>query len=170
MYEVLKADGLSKVAIAAFMGNIQAESKFSTAMSGDQGSVGLCQWLNERATNLKKYAAAQGKSVTDVTVQANFILQECKDTAYKDPSAASCYKSLATLTVVETAADYVTALYERPYFKNTWADVVNACATTSWLSLDRFSEKANAKNGKFYLDTPGRRGYSESYYACILKM
>lgn len=170
VYELLKADGMSKTSIAAFMGNIQAESKFSTALHGDQTSVGICQWLNERSKHLLSYAASQGKNATDINVQAHFILEECKGHTYRDALAAKCYTALPSITSVEKASDYVTALFERPYLQKTWAAVENACKTTSWLSLGRFSSKPNAYNHWFYLDTPARRGYAEAYYQCLLKI
>ncbi len=174
VYETLSRAGLGKIAIAGFMGNIHAENAFSTSWSGDSGSVGICQWLGNRKTNLEAYANSISGSKTDITVQAAFILEECSNTsAYKDPSAVSCLKYLkdsSKVSSVKTAADYVTALYERPYNKTSWADVIEACNNTSWLTLDRFSQDSNAYNQRYYLDTPKRRGYAESYYACLLKM
>lgn len=174
VYKHLRNAGLGKIAIAGIMGNIHAESAFSTAWSGDQGSVGICQWLGTRKSNLEKYANSVSGSKTNINVQAAFILEECSSSSpYKDSSAVKCYKSLKdskTVNSVKKAADYFTALYERCYCKNKWADVKTACSTTSWLTIDRFSQDANAYNGKYYLDTPKRRGYAASYYSCLLKM
>lgn len=174
VYETLSNAGLSRIAIAGIMGNIHAESGYSTAWSGDSGSVGICQWLDGRKTNLEAYAKAISGSKTDIAVQAAFILEECSSTSnYKDSIAVSCLnylKDSGKINSVKAAADYVTALYERPYCKNTWADVVNACNNTSWLTLERFSQDSNAYNQRYYIDTPKRRGYAESYYDCLLKM
>ena len=56
------------------------------------------------------------------------------------------------------------------YNQDTWEDVKSACANSSWLTLDRFSQEPNICNSKYYLDTPSRRGYAESYYSCLLKI
>lgn len=79
-------------------------------------------------------------------------------------------KDTDTINSVKKAADYFTALYERCYNQDTWEDVKSACANSSWLTLDRFSQEPNICNSKYYLDTPSRRGYAESYYSCLLKI
>ena len=53
---VLRDAGLRYVVCAGIMGNIEAESKFNTAWSGDQGSVGICQWREGRKNNLVNFA------------------------------------------------------------------------------------------------------------------
>lgn len=172
VYECMRDAGLDKIMIAGIMGNIEAESRFSTAMSGDQGSAGICQWLNGRRRNLEKFAGS--KDVTDIRVQAEFILEECKqDSPYRDGYAVKCYHfftdpNTAIYTAAD-AADYFTALYERCYFRSTWAGVTEACNKISWLSEKRFSKIPNAYNGKYYLDTPKRRGYAEEYFNLVLK-
>lgn len=174
VYKVLVGAGLSKIAIAGIMGNIEAESRFSTAWSGDQGSVGICQWLGDRKANLEAYATSISGSKTDINVQAKFILEECKSGGkYADSLAVSCMsylKDTSTINSVKKAADYFTALYERCYVQSTWAGVVDACKGSSWLTVDRFSQDPNSYNSKFYLDTPHRRGYAESYYQCLLNL
>lgn len=173
VYEVLKNAGLNKIAIAGIMGNIHAESAFSTALTGDGGSGGICQWLNTRLTNLKAFAGSS--SVTDINVQAKFILEECKSSSsYADSLAVKCYNyytsASSPCTTVKIAADYFTALYERCYNQTTWEGVESACANSSWLTVSRFASDGNAYNGRFYLDTPKRRGYAQSYYEGICKM
>lgn len=173
VYEHLLNAGLSKIAIAAFMGNIQVENSFSTAWSGDQGSVGLCQWREERKDNLVDYANSISGSSVDINVQAAFILEECSSSStFKDGDAVKCLNMLKDpgLSDINEAADIVTALYERCYFQSSWSDVETACANTSWLNLDRFSQVPNAYNNRYYIDTPDRRGYSKSYYDCLLKI
>ena len=135
VYETLANAGLSKIAIAGIMGNIHAESEYSTAWQGDQGSVGICQWLSNRKANLEAYANSISASKTDISVQVSFILQECSSTSpYTDSYAVKCLNYLKDPTTIDTvkkSADYFTALYERCYNKATWADVENACASTS---------------------------------------
>lgn len=123
VYETLANAGLSKIVIAGIMGNIHAESEYSTAWQGDQGSVGICQWLSNRKANLEAYANSISASKTDIAVQASFILQECSSTSpYTDSYTVKCFnylKDAATIDTVKKAADYFTALYERCYNKAT---------------------------------------------------
>ena len=143
-------------------------------MERDQGSVGICQWLPPRSDNLEAYANSVSGSKTDIAIQAAFILEEGTSSGtYEDSQAVTCFnflKDTDTINSVKKAADYFTALYERCYNQDTWEDVKSACANSSWLTLDRFSQEPNICNSKYYLDTPSRRGYAESYYSCLLKI
>ena len=170
VYERLKNAGLRDIAIAGFMGNFEAEHAFKTSMSGTGGAVGLVQWADSRKTNLQKYASALNKDLLLITVQAGFILEECKQGGtYADSVAVSCLKNLkntSTVKTVRNAADYVTAQYERCHNHASWTAVQNCSSCTT----SRHSESANDYNGKYYLDTPKRRGYAQAYYDCICKM
>ena len=173
VYEHLAYAGLSKIAIAGIMGNIHAENEFETTWQ-ENGSVGICQWLGERKDSLESYADSISGSKTDINVQTAFILEECSSTSpYTDSLAVICFNRLKDSTIISSvkdAADNFTALYERCFCKDTWADVVSACETTDWLTLDRFAQDGNTYDGLFYIDTPKRRGYAESYYSYLLKM
>ncbi len=163
---VLRNAGLRYVVCAGIMGNIEAESNFSTSWSGDQGSVGICQWRGYRKDNLVSFADAIGGSATDINVQAEFIVEELTGAkfgnSYKD-SAASHYNEIANAVNVKKAADIVTALYERAQNYSTWNEV-----EASGININRFSTDANTYNGKFYIDTPKRRGYAEAYFVLIV--
>lgn len=169
VFTALKAAGLNNLAIAGFMGNLQAEHEFKTSMNGDSGSVGLAQWLGDRKTNLQNYAIANSMEITNVILQAWFIIEECTSgSSYCDSSAITCMNYLKdghTITSVAKAADYVVALYERCANYANWSSVQNSGYSTS-----RFSTQANALNNRYYLDTPKRRGYAEAYYQCICTM
>lgn len=151
------------------MGNLQAEHEFKTSLNGDSGSIGLAQWLGIRKTNLQSYAAASSMDITDIILQAWFIVEECTSGSdYYDYMGTLCMGYLKdghTVTTVTKAADYVAALYERCANYASWSDVQNSGYDTS-----RFSTQTNAWNGKYYLDTPKRRGYAEAYYRCICMM
>lgn len=171
VYETLANAGLGKIAIAGIMGNIHAESGFSTEWS-DKGGAGICQWV-DRKDKLVSYAESVSDSKTNISVQAAFILEECSDSsAYKDSLAVKCFnllKDTRTVDSVKKAADYFMALYERCQNYASWEDVVAACNNSS-LTLDRFSQESNVYNNKYYIDTPKRRGYAESYYKCLLQI
>lgn len=170
VYKCLKNAGLRDIAIAGFMGNFEAEHGFKTSMSGTGGAVGLVQWAGDRKTNLQNYAAKLDKDVLLITVQADFVVEECKEGGtYADSGAVKCLKNLkntSTVKTVHNAADYVTAQYERCHKHDTWSAVQNCSSCTT----SRHSQSANDCDGKYYLDTPKRRGYAQAYYDCICNM
>lgn len=172
VYEYLKNAGLRDIAIAGFMGNFEAEHEFKTSMVGTGGAVGLAQWAGTRKTNLQNYANALSKDVLLIAVQADFILEECKEGGtYADSDAVKCLKNLkntSTVKTVRNAADYVTAQYERCHNHDSWTAVQN-CSDSS-CTTSRYEQSANDFNSKYYLDTPKRRGYAQAYYDCICKM
>lgn len=166
VYSALNAAGLNKKAIAGFMGNLEAEHQFRTALEGTGGAVGIAQWADERKTNLYNYANANSRDVTDIILQAWFIIAECSSGGnYENREAVNCWSKLLTASGVFQAADYVTALYERCLSCSSWSGVQNSGYATS-----RFSTQPNTYDGKYYLDTPKRRGYAEAYYNCIYQM
>ena len=70
----LMSKGLDELHTAAIMGNMYAESGVnpSAVESGGTG-IGICQWSYGRANNLRRYAAQQGKSWDDLSVQLDFF-------------------------------------------------------------------------------------------------
>lgn len=168
VYNHLRNANLGKKAVAAFMGNIEAESEFSTAWNGTGGSVGLCQWLDDRKTKLQTYASAIGEDKTSIQTQAKFIVEECKAGGnYADNPAVSCYSTLRNDTSVadnlSLATDHITARYERCLNFSS-----KAAAVAAGYDGSRFEK--NAYNSKYYIDTPKRRGYAAAYYACMTDM
>lgn len=69
-----KSQGLDNIHTAAIMGNMYAESGMdpSCVETGGTG-IGICQWSTGRATDLRSYAASQGKAWTDLGVQLDFF-------------------------------------------------------------------------------------------------
>jgi hypothetical protein len=77
IYQGLMARGFNAAQAAALTGNMQQESNFSTgALNPGEGAFGLIQWRNERRDNLNAFAAAQGKSPTDLGTQLDFVKHE----------------------------------------------------------------------------------------------
>ena len=75
----LKGLGYSEFAIAGAMGNIDYESGGfnSSAIEGGSGEgIGLCQWSFGRKTELKDFAASEGKEWTDEEIQIRFLMAE----------------------------------------------------------------------------------------------
>ncbi len=73
----LLKSGFSKEAVAGMLSNINSESGFRTDIPGDNGtSNGICQWHNERLTNLKNYCGS--KALTSISCQLDFLVAELK--------------------------------------------------------------------------------------------
>jgi hypothetical protein len=71
--------GFTKEEASAIVGNLWAESGFrTTATNPTSGAFGLMQWLGGRKSRLYAYAAEQGKQVTDVNLQLDYIKWELK--------------------------------------------------------------------------------------------
>lgn len=99
IFDYLDSWGVSAASAAGILANIQAESGFDSAITGDnETSGGLFQHHDTkpgqgRWTNLKRFAAAQGVPWTDWRVQVDFALQEARQMGLNlqqaDPSRAA---------------------------------------------------------------------------------
>ena len=77
IYDFFSNKGLSDVAIAGILANISRESAFDpTNVNSSSGASGLFQWLGERLTALKNYAASKGRDWTDKQCQLEFAWAE----------------------------------------------------------------------------------------------
>ena len=102
--------GLQPHQAAGLVGRFQQESGrgLNTGAVGDGGaSFGIGQWNGARRQNLYAFAAAQGRSVADPTLQADFALHEMKG------SEKFAGDMLARARNVEEAAK-ATMHFERP--------------------------------------------------------
>ena len=71
--------GLNKAAACAMLANINSESGFNLTSVGDGGtSYGLCQWHNQRWSNLKSWCQSNKKSVSSLEGQMGFLASELK--------------------------------------------------------------------------------------------
>ncbi len=69
--------GFSNAAACGVLGNIHSESGFNTACVGDNGtSYGLCQWHNERKTNLINFCSKNGYELNSVEGQLAYLATE----------------------------------------------------------------------------------------------
>ncbi len=135
----LKLAGLSDVAVAGIMGNMEAESnceacrvqgdftatrtiskvyaeKFNTYPSDcffDAKGFGLCQWTyHTRKEDLYQYCHDRGVGVEDEAAQVEFFLHEIK----RDYPAA--YGRVQAAQDIRTAAGIICTEYERPAVNN----------------------------------------------------
>ena len=96
----LMGKGLNTAAAIGVCGNIKAESGFRTDAVGDNGtSFGICQWHNNRGSNMKKFVGSDWKN--DLTGQLDFLWHELSN-SYKgvlkslkgvDNTKAGCKKA-----------------------------------------------------------------------------
>ncbi len=96
--------GLSKAQSAGIVGNLQQESSLNPASSGGY----LAQWGGARLSGLQAYAAAQGKSVTNLGVQLDYMWKELTGTENRS------LKALRQTTTSTGAAAAFSQAYERP--------------------------------------------------------
>ena len=72
--------GLSRAQACAIIANIQYESSFNPHALGDNGtSYGLCQWHNERWTNMQTWCANHGYDYTTVEGQCAYLQHDLVD-------------------------------------------------------------------------------------------
>ena len=84
---ILSKMGLNSAAACGVLANIECESDFNCNLWGDGGtSYGICQWHNERLTNMKNYCARNGLDWTSLEGQLYFLRYEIvnyrSDTGY----------------------------------------------------------------------------------------
>jgi len=104
--------GLSAVAAAALVGNMQAESseKLDPKLENERGAYGIVQWLDGRRTKLENFAKERGKPPSDFTTQLLFSWQELQGSPYNE----NVLKPLKAEKDVDRATDIVFTFYEAP--------------------------------------------------------
>lgn len=137
IWNYLFKQGLDVPAVFGLMGNMQAESAlrpdnlqdtyekklgFTDATYvaavdsgaynnfwGDKAGFGLCQWTsNGRKVNLLNYAHKRGKSIADMGMQLDFLMEELNG-AYK-----GVLNGIKAATTIRQASDIVLTQFERP--------------------------------------------------------
>lgn len=114
--------GITPERAAGFCGNMFGESGYNpNAVNPDSKAYGLCQWLGKRKMALKNFAASNGKSVDDLELQLNFLVNEITGDYYKK----NCWdKVLAADNTVANATKLILRHFEVPGRTNAEADVV----------------------------------------------
>ena len=172
VYEALKRKGLDDVHIAAVMGNLQVENGFSTAMKGDQGSVGLCQWLNGRKDQLISYADELGLEVTDIMLQAQFLVNkelESQMSGYhviytgREMKANEAFFASSDLV---TSTDIFCTTFERCYSNKTEAGFKAKYPKSSYAFTEYYPVNTykNSEPGRYYIHLDKRRSWAQTFY------
>lgn len=108
VYDFFIQNGFTPAQASGMLGNIQTESNFRTdAYNAGEGAIGICQWEGGRRTALEKFAADQGKPVTDLNTQLKFIMYEFTH------SESKAYEAVKAAQTPEAAALAFQSKYER---------------------------------------------------------
>ena len=80
IYNYLAKQGFNDAAICGILANIEKESGFNPNSLGDHGtSYGICQWHNNRWTQLKNYCSQNGLDSTSIDGQVSYLVWELKN-------------------------------------------------------------------------------------------
>ena len=110
--KTLVANGMTTAGACGVLANIEAESNFNTGALGDGGtSYGICQWHNQRWTNLRSYCSRNGYSSSSIEGQTAFLIHELKN-AY--PSVWSIGRSATGLQGARDTAYTMCVVFEVP--------------------------------------------------------
>jgi hypothetical protein len=109
MKYLMDRGGFTREQAAGIVGNLMQESSLNSGANNEsEGSFGLAQWRLDRLANLKKFATANRKPITDPYLQLDFLMHELNTTEKKANLA------LRSATSAEESAFVFGKLYERP--------------------------------------------------------
>ena len=143
-------------------------------MKGDQGSVGLCQWLDYRKTQLINYAEELGLEVTDIKLQAQFLVDKelesqmsCYHVIYTGREMKGNDAFLASYDLI-TATDIFCTTFERPFSSATEPGFQAKYPNCSYAFTEYYpvNVKAykNSGSGRFYIHLDKRRSWAQTFY------
>lgn len=144
--EFFVKNGFTTAAGVGVAANIQHESNFNTASIGDNGtSFGICQWHNERGTNMKNHCGGGDKWKSDLEGQLEYLLSELKG-GYK-----GVYDKLMSVNNTEQgaveAAEYFCIHFEVPANKEAKAIERGNTAKSLWKSVVIGDNTGNVSSG-----------------------
>ena len=113
IYSYLISKGYSKAGALGIISNIRSESSYKPDVVGDSGtSYGLCQWHKGRWDNLKQYCSDNGKDVSSLEGQLDFLMYELEN---KYPKLNNQLKNAGNSPDAAFDAAYqMTVQFERP--------------------------------------------------------
>jgi hypothetical protein len=114
-YKKLRSIGFTHPQVCGIMGNIEIESHFNTSIVGDKNlastAVGICQWRQNRKTNMFAYVNGQkGTGKDTLELQLEFIKYEMEHY----PADAGYAQSLLNSATDTEQATRAFCNYERP--------------------------------------------------------
>lgn len=103
-------EALSLLEMAAIIGNIKQESNYNPKSENSIGAYGLLQWLKGRRTGLDNWAEQNGREVSSLSTQVDYLAYEASNTS----EASSFAKFKRSGTSLEDLAVGFRKYYERP--------------------------------------------------------
>jgi len=121
----LVGKGLNAAAACGVCGNVKHESGYKTDAVGDYGtSFGICQWHNERGTNMKSFVGSDW--ATNLTGQLDFLWNDLTSLL---PSTLKKLQAVPnTVEGAKRAADVFVREFERPAQVDTQSALRQATA------------------------------------------
>lgn len=103
-------EALSLLEMAAIIGNIKQESNYNPKSENSIGAYGLLQWLKGRRTGLDNWAEQNGREVSSLSTQVDYLAYEASNTS----EASSFNKFKRSGTSLEDLTIGFRTYYERP--------------------------------------------------------
>lgn len=167
IWNYLKGRGVTDVGVAGLMGNLYAESGLIptnlqnsyekklgytdasytaavdngsyTDFANDSAGYGLCQWTYwSRKQSLLNYAKSTGRSIGDLEMQLDFLMQEL--------ASYGLLNALKTATSVREASDLILLKFEKPAGMNSEATQARR-AGFGQQYFDKYAAKTAATGG-----------------------
>ena len=126
----LLSSGMPFDVASGFVGNMMVENMY-TPTKGFRGNIrspeddkgryalGINQWRGGRQDKLRSYLDSYGLPIDDLSGQVRFMLEEIKDSDYKDPTSFQNYKNFMDLYNQGTFQDIgsITEALEKAYYR-----------------------------------------------------
>ena len=126
----LLSSGMPFDVASGFVGNMMVENMY-TPTKGFRGNIrspeddkgryalGINQWRGGRQDKLRSYLDSYGLPIDDLSGQVRFMLEELKDSDYKDPTSFQNYKNFMDLYNQGTFQDIgsITEALEKAYYR-----------------------------------------------------
>lgn len=144
IWNFLKSKGFTDEQVAGIMGSLWGESNHFNPDLNEEGNgigYGIAQWSFSRRTNLENYAKEQGKPISDLGVQLNFLWYELETSQSAAKNAVTSSNSVLEATTAWTLQ------FERPR-EDLRAGRIKEGEEVGNKMLSQFAGKGSSGRGK----------------------
>lgn len=144
IWNFLKSKGFTDEQVAGIMGSLWGESNHFNPDLNEEGNgigYGIAQWSFGRRTNLENYAKEQGKPISDLGVQLNFLWYEL------ETSQSAAKNAVISSNSVLEATTAWTLQFERPR-EDLRAGRIKEGEEVGNKMLSQFAGKGSSGRGK----------------------
>lgn len=144
IWNFLKSKGFTDEQVAGIMGSLWGESNHFNPDLNEEGNgigYGIAQWSFGRRTNLENYAKEQGKPISDLGVQLNFLWYELETSQSAAKNAVTSSNSVLEATTAWTLQ------FERPR-EDLRAGRIKEGEEVGNKMLSQFAGKGSSGRGK----------------------